>query len=56
MPQPGPFSTGSTTIHALPANRLKKREVANAVTAQSMAMFLHSLDDHLTDGTFLFPL
>jgi len=28
---------------------LKKGDVANAVTAQSMAMFLHSLDDHLTD-------
>jgi hypothetical protein len=30
--------------------RLKKGDVASAVTAQSMAMFLHSLDDHLTDG------
>ena len=31
------------------AKRLKKRDVTGAVTAQSMAMFLHSLDDHLTD-------
>ena len=31
------------------ARRLKKGDVTNAVTAQSMAMFLHSLDDHLTD-------
>jgi hypothetical protein len=34
----------------LPIKRLKKGDVANAVTAQSMAMFLHSLDDHLFDG------
>lgn len=34
---------------SLPAKRLKKRDVSGAVTAQSMAMFLHSLDDHLTD-------
>jgi hypothetical protein len=34
----------------LPAKRLKKRDVSSAITAQSMAMFLHSLDDHLTDG------
>ncbi|MCG6535942.1 MAG: hypothetical protein L7F78_14870 [Syntrophales bacterium LBB04] len=34
----------------LPAKRLKEQDVTNAVTAQSMAMFLHSLDDHLTDG------
>ena len=34
----------------LPTKRLKKGDVANAVTAQSMAMFLHSLDDHLTDS------
>ena len=34
---------------SLPAKRLKKRDVSSAVTAQSMAMFLHSLDDHLTD-------
>jgi len=33
----------------LPTKRLKKEDVANAVTAQSMAMFLHSLDDHLID-------
>jgi len=32
------------------AKRLKEQDVSNAVTAQSMAMFLHSLDDHLTDG------
>jgi hypothetical protein len=30
--------------------RLKQADITNAVTAQSMAMFLHSLDDHLTDG------
>lgn len=35
--------------HALPTERLKQRDVTNAVTAQSMAMFLHSLDDHLID-------
>ncbi len=29
--------------------RLKREDVGNAVTAQSMAMLLHSLDDHLTD-------
>jgi len=34
----------------LPAKRLKERDLANAVTAQSMAMLLHSLDDHLIDG------
>ena len=34
----------------LPTKRLKKQDVVNAVAAQSMAMFLHSLDDHLTDG------
>ena len=34
----------------LPTKRLKKGDVANAVIAQSMAMFLHSLDDHLTDN------
>ncbi len=32
------------------SRRLKRGDVTNAVTAQSMAMFLHSLDDHLTDG------
>jgi hypothetical protein len=36
--------------HNLPAKRLKDRDVASAITAQSMAMSLHSLDDHLTDG------
>ena len=36
--------------HALPTERLKEGDVTNAVTAQSMAMFLHSLDDHLTDN------
>jgi len=35
--------------HTPDAKRLKKRDVASAVTAHSMAMFLHSLDDHLTD-------
>jgi hypothetical protein len=35
---------------ALSSKRLERRDVTNAVTAQSMAMFLHSLDDHLTDG------
>jgi len=29
--------------------RLERGDVTNAVTAQSMAMFLHSLDDHLSD-------
>lgn len=33
----------------LGAKRLKERDVKSAVTAQSMAMFLHSLDDHLAD-------
>ncbi|MGO9572421.1 MAG: hypothetical protein ACLP5H_33310 [Desulfomonilaceae bacterium] len=33
----------------LPTERLKEGDVTNAVTAQSMAMFLHSLDDHLID-------
>ncbi len=33
-----------------PFSRLERRDVTNAVTAQSMAMFIHSLDDHLTDG------
>jgi hypothetical protein len=36
--------------HPLSAERLKEGEVTNAVTGQSMAMFLHSLDDHLIDG------
>jgi hypothetical protein len=30
--------------------RLKRGDVTSAVTAHSMAMFLHSLDDHLTDS------
>ena len=29
--------------------RLKKRDVSKAITAQTLAMFLHSLDDHLSD-------
>jgi hypothetical protein len=36
--------------NALPKNRLKEGDITNAVIAQSMAMLLHSLDDHLTDG------
>ena len=36
--------------HTLPTEQLKEGDVTNAVKAQSMAMFLHSLDDHLTDG------
>ena len=36
--------------YTLPAKRLKKGDVTSAITAQSMAMFLHSLDDHLTDS------
>ena len=40
----------------LPIERLNTEDVASAVTAQSMAMFIHSLDDHLTDGqVFRFP-
>jgi len=35
---------------SLAAKRLKERDVTSAITAQSMAMFLHSLDDHLTDS------
>ncbi|MFH0824243.1 MAG: hypothetical protein V2B18_15935 [Pseudomonadota bacterium] len=34
----------------LPRERLTEGDVTDAVTAQSMAMFLHSLDDHLVDG------
>lgn len=34
---------------ALPTEQLKDEDVTNAVSAQSMAMFLHCLDDHLTD-------
>lgn len=33
-----------------PASRFRKRDVTGAIEAQSMAMFLHSLDDHLTDN------
>jgi hypothetical protein len=32
-----------------PSMQLKKGDISNAVKAQSMAMLLHSLDDHLTD-------
>jgi len=39
-----------TQNRSLPKMRLKKEDVTSAITAQSMAMFLHSLDDHLTDG------
>lgn len=35
--------------NAVSASRLKEEDVKNAVMAQSMAMFLHSLDDHLID-------
>jgi hypothetical protein len=35
---------------ALPTDRLEKRDVTNAVRVHSMAMSLHSMDDHLTDG------
>ena len=34
----------------LHSERLTEGDVTNAVKAQSMAMLLHSLDDHLTDG------
>jgi hypothetical protein len=34
----------------LSSRRLKEKDVTSAITAQTMAMFLHSLDDHLTDG------
>jgi hypothetical protein len=37
----------------LPTERLEEGDVTNAVTAQSMAMLLHSLDDHLADGQVL---
>jgi len=39
-----------THDHSLPTERLTEGDVTNAVTAQSMAMLLHSLDDHLSDG------
>lgn len=35
---------------ALPIERLNPQDLTNAVTAHSMAMLLHSMDDHLTDG------
>ena len=35
--------------YSLPARPLTRLDVADAVRAQSMAMFLHSLDDHLVD-------
>jgi hypothetical protein len=35
---------------AHPTKQLKRMDITDAITAQSMAMFLHSLDDHLTDG------
>lgn len=38
------------SAHPLAAARLNEKDLTNAVTGQSMAMFLHSLDDHLTDG------
>ncbi len=34
----------------LPTERLTEGDMTNAVAAQSMAMSLHSLDDHLIDG------
>jgi hypothetical protein len=36
--------------YTFPRQQLKKSDITNAVTAQSMAMLLHSLDDHLIDG------
>lgn len=36
--------------HTLPTHRLKKADITNAITAHSMAMLLHSLDDHLIDN------
>jgi hypothetical protein len=43
--------------YTLPAKRLKKGDVTRAIRAHSMAMFLHSLDDHLTDRQVpVFPL
>jgi len=36
--------------YSLLARPLTRSDVADAVSAQSMAMFLHSLDDHLIDG------
>ncbi len=37
------------STQAPPAKRLRETDITSAVTAQSMAMLLHSLDDHLTD-------
>jgi hypothetical protein len=34
----------------LRSGKMRERAIASAVTSQSMAMLLHSLDDHLTDG------
>ena len=39
-----------TQNHPLSAERLKEADVTHAVTGQSLAMLLHSLDDHLIDG------
>jgi hypothetical protein len=36
--------------HTLPTHRLKKEYITNAIKAHSMAMLLHSLDDHLIDN------
>ncbi|MDA8407513.1 MAG: hypothetical protein M0T73_11755 [Deltaproteobacteria bacterium] len=45
----------SDSFHS--GKQLQDKDVKNAVTAQSMAMFLHSLDDHLTDNQiFVSPL
>jgi hypothetical protein len=41
-----------TQNRSLPKMRLKKEDVKSAITGQSMAMFLHSLDDHLSDHQF----
>ena len=38
----------SDSFHS--GKQLQDKDVKDAVTAQSMAMFLHSLDDHLTDN------
>jgi hypothetical protein len=46
-----------THDYTLAAKRLKEKDVTSAITAQSMAMFIHSLDDHLIDGQIsVFPL
>ncbi|MDQ7784685.1 MAG: hypothetical protein RDU20_17515 [Desulfomonilaceae bacterium] len=36
--------------HDLPPERLNEADVTHAITGHAMAMFLHSLDDHLVDG------